>query len=323
MTSKKKYKGLGYVFEEILAYYGVTPEDYSLCSEEYLRMACPIHGGDNDTSFVWRFQYHSWACFSHNCHELLDGNSAFHFILAMEDDDLEKAVSVAKAIMSDCANIISKKRQVRRQSVKKIHHEDQKEVVELKQSRFSYSSYPARRGISRALQRKYQIGIYGDLFPDKIGFPVFDLKSRIVGMTLRKLHETDVGPKWIHKPDGYKSSINLYNINHVVPYDGRIIVTEGPIDILKLITCGFKNCVATFGCCLSMEQAKLLNLIGARKVIIAYDNDDPGHTGSKKAATILKNYGIDSTRLCIEDYNDFGEMPLALIRRRKWTMEKC
>lgn len=322
MKSEQRYKGLGYVFEEVLAYYGFLPEDYSLCSDEYLRMACPVHGGDNATSFVWRFQYHSWACFSHGCHETMEGNSAFHFILAMEEGNVDKAISITEIILSNCSQIISQKRQLRRKTFKRIHHEDQSEITELAQSRFSYSSYPDRRGISKALQRKYKIGIYGDLFPDKVGFPIFDRHSKIVGITLRKLHENDIGPKWIHKPDGYKSSINLYNLNYANTYDGKIIITEGPIDVLKLIACGFNNCVATFGCCMSAEQVSLLSDIGARQVIIAYDNDKPGDMGSKKAAKILQDYGIDSIRLRIIGYKDFGEMPLCLIKQRKWEMEK-
>jgi 5S rRNA maturation endonuclease (ribonuclease M5) len=320
--NKKRYKGLGYVFEEILAYYGVLPEDYSLCSDEYLRMACPVHGGDNATSFVWRLQYHSWACFSHGCHDTMDGNSAFHFILAMEDGDWQKAKGVAEVILSDCKNIISQKRQLRKKKFKRVRHEDQKEITELSGSRFTYSAYPDRRGISKALQRKYKIGIYGDLFPDKIGFPVFNRNGKIVGITLRKLHENDIGPKWVHKPEGYKSSVNLYNLHFANTYDGRIIVTEGPIDVLKLITCGFTNCVATFGCCMSAEQANLLSSIGTRKAIIAYDNDKPGDTGAQKTASTLQDYGIDSIRLRIKDHNDFGEMPLCLIKQRKWEMEE-
>jgi len=319
--NEKRYKGLGYVFDRVLEWYGIHSYDYTIQNGEYLRMACPIHGGDNNTAFVWRYQYHSWSCYSHNCHELYEGNSAFHFILAMEEGNVEKASEITRNIMAGCKNEISQKRMERRKDVKHIGHYDQLPISERDLASFSYTPYAYTRGIPRSLQRKYKIGIYKNLFPDKIGFPVFDRRGYIVGITLRQLHD-GIGPKWIHKPDGYKSGINLYNINYATPYNGSMIITEGPMDVMKLVACGINNCVASFGCNLSREQIDLLKEVGVHRVLLAYDNDEAGDKGCCKASKILFDHGMEAVRLKVLGYNDFGEMPKCLIRKRSWKVEQ-
>lgn len=322
IKDEKRHKGLGYIFEQILAYYGFTAEDFNRYDDDYLRMACPIHNGDNKSAFIWRYQYHSWTCYSHSCQELVDGNSAFHFILAMEDGDKQRADEIAQKLLGDNNDVISNQRMQRRRFARHITHDNQPAIKNMHLSYFNYSTYPTTRGIPRHLQRKYKIGIYRDLYPNKVGFPIFDQRHRIVGITLRKLHDEDVGPKWIHKPDGYKASVNLYNIHKAITHNGTIILTEGPIDVLKLVTCGFNNCVATFGCSISKEQIRLLKSIGAYKIVIAYDNDKAGNKGCVKVAKMLNEYGIETFRLLLEEYNDFGEMPLQSIRRKIWTIKK-
>lgn len=316
---KKRHKRLGYAFEKILEYYGL--HEYHVNGTQ-IRMRCPIHHGDNKSAFVWRSEFQCWNCYSHSCQELY-GSSAYGFILAMEDGDRRRAHEIAKEITDGNVDLIIERRQTRKKRVKQITHANQPAAWDIANSRFSYSTYPYERGIPRDIQERYKIGIYKDLYPDKVGFPVFDTKSRIVGITLRTLHQSKTAPKWIHKPDGYKSSVNLYNIHRATPYNGTMIVTEGPIDVLKLVTGGISNCVASFGCRLTNEQIELLRQVGTYKVVLAYDDDEAGQKGMRQAARTLELQGIEAWRLVFnEGYNDFGEMPICLIKRKDWRVVK-
>lgn len=316
---RKRHKKLGYAFEKILEYYDLN--DYHINGND-IRMSCPIHNGNNKSAFVWRGEYQCWTCYSKCCQELF-GSSAYGFILAMENGDYNNAHEIASQITNGNAELIIERRQNKKKHVKQITHDSQPAALDIAKTNFTYSSYPYKRGIPRDIQERYKIGIYKDLYPDKIGFPVFDLKSRIVGITLRALHKTKNAPKWIHKPDGYKSSVNLYNIHRAVPYNGTMIVTEGPIDVLKLVTCGISNCVASFGSRLHDEQISLLKQAGVYKVIMAYDNDEAGHKGMRQAARTLKLQGMEAWKLVLsENFNDLGEMPICLIKRKEWQMVK-
>jgi hypothetical protein len=319
-SSKKKYSRLAYAFEKVLEYYGFTDDDYRMNGEQ-IRMTCPIHGGDNTSAFVWRPEYHCWTCYTEQCHKSF-GNNVYGFILAMEEGDTARASKVAKEIELINQDEIKARRRERKKYVKIVSHETQNPADDIAQSRFTFSTYPIERGIPRDIQRRYKIGIYKDLYPDKVGFPIFDKKSRIVGITLRALHSSS-GPKWIHKPEGYKSSVNLYNIHRAIPVNGIIIVTEGPIDVLKLVTSGISNCVASFGCNLTNDQINLMKGIGAYKVILAYDDDSAGERGTRQAARLLELHGMETWKLEFGNgYNDFGEMPICRIRQRDWKVKK-
>jgi hypothetical protein len=322
VTSKEKpIKRLAYAFEEILAYYGITVDDYRVIGAQ-IRMICPIHSGDNRSAFVWRGEYGCWTCYTEQCHKV-HGSSAFGFIVAMEGGDTRRAMKVAKQLLADHRELIISRRHHKRYTIEKVTHNTQESADEIARSRFIYSTYPIERGIPRDIQERYRIGIYKDLYPDKIGFPVFARSGRIVGITLRNLHASDYASKWIHKPTGYKSSINLYNIHRATPRNGTIIITEGPVDVLKLVASGISNCVASFGCHLSYDQIELLKKIGAYKVILAYDDDSAGERGTGEAAKLLELHGMEVWKLTFGNgYNDFGEMPICHIKSRKWKLGK-
>ena len=320
-SKRKKYRRLAYAFEHVLAYYGFTETEYRVIGQQ-IRMFCPIHHGDNNSAFVWRGEYGCWTCYTQRCHTLY-GNGPYGFILAMEGGDIERAEKITRYLVTEHKDIILSRSHERSEYTARITHGTQKPATEIAQSRFMYSTYPIERGIPRDIQSRYKIGIYEDLYPDRIGFPVFDKTGRIVGITLRALHIADHVPKWLHRPDGYKSGINLYNIHRATPHNGTMILTEGPIDVLKLVVSGISNVVASFGCHLSGEQIDLLKQVGAHRVILAYDNDKAGNSGTQEAARLLRLHGMDVEKLVLANgYNDFGDAPLCHIRSRNWALEK-
>lgn len=120
--------------------------------------------------------------------------------------------------------------------------------------------------------------------------------------------------KWRHSLN-FKSQNNLYNFwfakDHIKSTK-KVIIVESPGNVWKLEEAGIHNAVAIFGTNLSNFQKMLLDSSGAMTLIIAMDNDEPGH----KAAESIKSkchkiYNI--TKLSI-NHNDIGEMSVDNIK---------
>lgn len=300
------------IFNKILDYYHI--ENRSERANE-IRIACPIHKGTNHSSFVWYSTSMSWCCYSQGCQKRY-GSSLLGFVKAMESGDEERAKEILENLDIDYQNI----QPIRKIKINKDVHFKQ-ENINFNDKHPSYSNYLSRRGIVKGLQEKYKIAIYRYFYPGQICFPIQNLDKRVVGFTLRSLH-SNTAFKWIHKPTGFKTSYNLYNIHYAKPLNGSIFIVEGVIDALKLIAGGINNCVATFGCHISDIQIELLKQIGANTVYAAFDNDEAGRTGNEDACALLHASGLEVHKVNLGQYKDFGEMPICLIQRRCWTTEK-
>ena len=71
-------------------------------NDSVVRFACPIHGGDNDTSCsIKKFGIGNWMCFSHQCHEKYgsaNGASIIHFVQALLSVHHDREYSFVEAL---------------------------------------------------------------------------------------------------------------------------------------------------------------------------------------------------------------------------------
>jgi len=307
-------------FDRILYHYDIDESVSSRWDDEVIRIPCPIHGGDNRTAFLWTYSFGTWVCWSHHCEKYYKRNDSIAFVQAMEKCNFKKALSItAKILKGVKKKDILHRRDLIKKRYEKINHYKQR-IIEICDSCY-LSNYASKRGISPRVQQKYLIGIYPSFGINRLSIPVFNINSKIVGITARKLIDGDIGPKWMHLPIGFKAAANLYNINFISGND--LIIVEGPFDVLKLETAGIHNSVATFGCHLSPEQLDLIvNEISPTKIYIAYDNDQAGNLGATQAARHLYFAGFPVYRIILDGYNDFGEMPINAIRRKRWQIKK-
>lgn len=116
----------------------------------------------------------------------------------------------------------------------------------------------------------------------------------------------DKNPKYLNSVATKKGDtlFNYFNINY---NEDQIILTEG---IFNAITAG-KNAVASYGCGITEKQCKMLIHKNPKSILIAYDSDEPGVTGSCnviKFLSRLKYTGILKYVLLPKgiDINDFG-----------------
>jgi hypothetical protein len=102
---------------------------------------------------------------------------------------------------------------------------------------------------------------------------------------------------------GVKSSDVLYPFDKNKEY---VFVTEGPIDAITLQTNGI-NATCTQGSRMSTTQARELR---GRKIILSYDNDEPGRIGMAAAKKLLLGCQENRIYACVppkqyKDWNDF------------------
>lgn len=97
---------------------------------------------------------------------------------------------------------------------------------------------------------------YYDRFRNRVIFPIFDVKKRIIGFGGRVLGNEL--PKYINSPDSpiFNKGRNLYNLNNAKGFSHRegIILTEGYMDVIKLSINGFENAVASLGTALTIDH---------------------------------------------------------------------
>lgn len=146
-----------------------------------------------------------------------------------------------------------------------------------------------------------------DRFRNRVMFPVFDYRGRIIGFGGRVMDDSK--PKYLNSPETsvFKKGTNLYGLNFALKDGSRsFIIVEGYMDCISLHQYGIKNAVASLGTALTSMQAKLLRRY-ADKVIISYDADTAGKAATIRGMQVLKDEGFDVRVLTVLQGKDPDE----------------
>jgi len=132
-------------------------------------------------------------------------------------------------------------------------------------------------------------GGYYDRFRNRIVFPIFDVKGRVLGFGCRVLD--DSLPKYINSPETlvYTKGKNLYGLNvakEAIRGNDFVAVVEGYMDFILPFQAGFKNIVASQGTALTLEQVRLLKR-HTNNVIMVYDSDSAGELATLRSLDIF------------------------------------
>lgn len=94
-------------------------------------------------------------------------------------------------------------------------------------------------------------------------------------------------PKNLFFPKG-KGETTLYGT--YASQDEDLVITEGVMDCLSLLSQGVKAMFSSGGCMTFKEEWIDGNLLGAKSIFIAYDHDIAGETGTEKVLKLIKGY---------------------------------
>jgi len=148
-----------------------------------------------------------------------------------------------------------------------------------------------------------------DRFRNRVIFPVFDYRGKVIGFGGRVLDDSK--PKYLNSPETlvFQKGTNLYGLNFAIKskmQERYFIIVEGYMDLITLHQYGITNVVASLGTALTTNQARLLRRY-ADKVIISYDADIAGQAATMRGLDILKDAGFDVRVLSIPQGKDPDE----------------
>ncbi len=183
-------------------------------------------------------------------------------------------------------------------------------------SSFEFLEFLKREGFSKdealkfGLLAKDENGRFYARFIERIIFPIYDQRGNLVGFGGRTI--TNHPAKYINSPQTayFNKSRLLYGYHLAkdrILREGKIIVTEGYLDVIMLHQGGFKESVATLGTALTREHLPLLRK-GNPKVILAYDGDRAGIEAAFKASKMLSLSSIEGGVVIFEGGMDPADM---------------
>ncbi|WP_142414524.1 DNA primase [Hathewaya massiliensis] len=133
-----------------------------------------------------------------------------------------------------------------------------------------------------------------DRFRNRVIFPVFNPRGKVIGFGGRVLDDSK--PKYLNSPESkiFNKGTNLYGLNLAIKNNQQriLIIVEGYMDCISLHQSGITNVVASLGTALTIGQAKLMKKY-ADTIYIAYDADVAGQVATLRGLDILMNEGFD------------------------------
>lgn len=155
------------------------------------------------------------------------------------------------------------------------------------------------------VQREGGDGYY-DRFRNRLIFPIFDIRGRVVGFGGRVLDEGT--PKYLNTPETpifHKGKI-LYGMNfsyRFIREEKKAIVVEGYMDWLALRKYGIKNAVATLGTALTPDHVRRLKGY-ADEAIVIFDSDEAGKKAALRSFPLFANEGMPAKVVILPDNHD-------------------
>jgi DNA primase len=128
-----------------------------------------------------------------------------------------------------------------------------------------------------------------DRFRDRIMFPIADLRSRVIAFGGRALQK-EVSAKYLNSPETplFHKGATLYNIAgaRAAAHQGApIVVAEGYVDVIALVTAGFPGAAAPLGTALTEDQLGLLWKM-ADEPVLCFDGDEAGRRAAYRVVDI-------------------------------------
>ena len=125
-----------------------------------------------------------------------------------------------------------------------------------------------------------------DRFRDRVMFPITDFRSRIIAFGGRAL-SADAQAKYLNSPETplFHKGSNLYNgaaARQAVHDGAALIVVEGYVDVIAMVTAGYPATVAPLGTALTEEQLGLLWKM-TDEPILCFDGDKAGQRAAFRA----------------------------------------
>ncbi|MFP5239210.1 MAG: DNA primase [Acidobacteriota bacterium] len=204
---------------------------------------------------------------------------------------------------------------------------------------FRPKGYRSADAVASGLLIENEGGRVWDRFRGRLMFPIHEVSGKVVAFGGRVMGEGD--PKYLNSSDSviYKKGEHLYGLYQAranLARAGRVLLTEGYLDVIALHQHGFTEAVGVLGTALTAQQVKRLTGF-TRQVTLVFDGDAAGEKAALRSArmlllqgaecrvvllpqgedadSLLKSGGADAFKACLEGAREGLAFSLAAVRR--------
>jgi len=170
--------------------------------------------------------------------------------------------------------------------------------------------------LATGLVGKNDYGKLYDKFKNRLMFPIFDIRGKVVAFGGRCLESAEVMkaqriPKYVNSPENliYTKGRHLYALNLARKANEKmkkILVVEGYMDVISPHQAGISNVVASLGTALTEQQGRLLRQY-ADEIILSYDSDEAGQNAIERGLEVLRSLGVSAKVLQMSGAKDPDE----------------
>lgn len=269
---------------------GLTLHELSDDGTSY-RCRCPLHNGDNPSSFVWNYTNGLWYCFT-GCDRggdvldfvsiLLDLPIEHEFRLVVNKTAEMLGVNISNLELGERRDMWMRDQHAWMTYMQKKAHKNTNKQYDLHQlgENFVVNSY---RNFTEETLRHFDV-LYNRQY-NRLIVPIYDEAGICIGAAMRRINDADEH-KWLNRPKHIDTGRVLFNYNNIED-KSELTLVEGAFDVFNLYQLGVKNASGCFGAHLTDEQI-LLICKETLSVTLAYDTDDAGRKATKKAIEKLK-----------------------------------
>ena len=149
-----------------------------------------------------------------------------------------------------------------------------------------FKKYEDKILVKAGLVVKNEKGKYYDRFRNRIIFPIYSDKGKVIGFGGRVI-DSEGTPKYYNSPETplFQKSYELYGLlasRKAIREKAYVLVVEGYMDVVGLAQNGIKNVVATLGTATTAFHIKKL-MRYTQEIIFCFDGDNAGRAAAWRA----------------------------------------
>ena len=299
--------------EQVLEHYGLL--DKFKRGSDSLSGPCPIHKGSNPTQFRVSVSKNVWNCFS----ECKHGGNTLDFIARMDDVSIHAAATRAiewfnldpEAMSADSEQEAGEQSEapktgnVPRPTAAKpalvVENGAPNKPLKFRLDKLERSHpYLAERGLTLETIVDFGMGYCAKgMMAERIAIPINNPEGNVVAYAGRFPGEPAEGTPKYKLPQGFRKSLELYNIDRASKEPGPLVIVEGFFGCMKLHQFGYRKVVALMGSTMSAAQEALIKRHTDRnsQVVVMLDEDEAGKAGRDDIAVRLAKFCFVKTHV--------------------------
>ena len=166
------------------------------------------------------------------------------------------------------------------------------------------AGFDGRMAVESGLLGQSGNGRAYDRFRGRLIFPIKSLSNQIIAFGGRIIGDEDEA-KYINSADTpiYKKGEHLYGLAQArkgLVTKGRVLLTEGYMDVLTLHQFGYDNAVGVLGTALTPEQIKRLSGFVSQMTLL-FDGDRAGRKAALRSCEMLLTRGLSCSVVLMPD----------------------